>query len=272
MGLKRCENGHFYNGSKYAECPKCLAIRAKGGGDSVTMQMGGSPSSMPMGGGPGAAPGGGDSMTAPIASQDGRTAPMQMGGGLGAGEDSVTVAMPRAQQEDSVTVPLAHMPAPGYPEPPGRGNAHDTSLQAAVRKAAGTDDDGKTVSFYQSKKGVEPVVGWLVCVEGDDFGASFTLKAGRNFIGRSETMDVVLHGDSSISRERHAIIVYEPKRREFIAQAGESRELFYLNEEVVLNPVRINQYDIITVGNTKLMFFPCCGENFSWDDIENDAE
>ena len=85
-------------------------------------------------------------------------------------------------------------------------------------------------------------------------------------------MDVVLHGDNSISRERHAIVLYEPKRREFIAQAGESRELFYLNDEVVLNPVRLKQYDILTIGNTRLMFFPCCGENFSWDDLDQDEK
>ena len=98
------------------------------------------------------------------------------------------------------------------------------------------------------------------------------MKSGRNFIGRASHMDIVLRGDNSISREKHAIILYEPKRREFIAQAGESRELFYLNDEVVLNPVRLKQHDILTIGNTRLMFFPCCGENFSWDDFKKDEE
>ena len=46
--------------------------------------------------------------------------------------------------------------------------------------------------------------------------------------------------------------------------------MFYLNEEVVLNPVRLKQHDILTIGNTRLMFFPCCGEDFSWDDFKKE--
>ncbi len=173
---------------------------------------------------------------------------IDMGAGVGQ-EDSVTVPV-SAYQEDSVTVPLRQ------------------AAQEAIKSAAEQEEDGKTVSFYQSKRGIDPVAGWLVCIEGEDFGGSFTIKSGRNFVGRSADMDIVLHGDNSISRVKHAVILYEPRRREFIAQAGESRELFYLNDEVVLNPVRLKQHDILTIGNTRLMFFPCCGEKFSWDDYQ----
>lgn len=155
-------------------------------------------------------------------------------------------------------------------------NQDKGSLRDAVNKAVSvnkaSEDDVRTISFFTTKTGVNPVVGWLVCIEGADFGKSFVIKCGGNFIGRAEHMDVVLQGDQSISREKHAIILYEPKRREFIAQAGESRELFYLNDEVVLNPVRLKQHDILTIGNTRLMFFPCCGEHFSWDDYKKDEE
>lgn len=129
-------------------------------------------------------------------------------------------------------------------------------------------DNEKTIGVYRTR--IDPVAGWLVCIDGEDFGDSFKIKAGKNFVGRDANMDIVLHGDNRISRERHAAILYEPKRREFIAQAGESRELFYLNDEAVLNPVRIKKYDILTIGNTRLMFFPCCDEKFNWDDYKRD--
>lgn len=80
-------------------------------------------------------------------------------------------------------------------------------------------------------------------------------------------MDIVI-SDSSVSREKHAVILYEPKKREFLAQPGESRELFYLNNEVVLNFEKLKAYDVIQVGNTKLMFMPFCSETFCWDDLE----
>ena len=107
---------------------------------------------------------------------------------------------------------------------------------------------------------------WLVEITGEEAGTSFELRTGKNFIGRGEKMDVVLKGDKSVSRERHAIILYEPKLRQFMVQPGESRELFYLNGNVVLNTEIVKAYDRINIGATELMFVPFCGENFSWDD------
>ncbi len=119
-------------------------------------------------------------------------------------------------------------------------------------------------------KGRSPVVGWLVCIKGSDYGMGFPLKAGKNFIGRSRDMDVVLAADQTVSRERHGIIIYEPHSRMFIAQPGESRELFYLNDEVVLNNEKLKAYDILAFGNSKLMLVPCCNEHFSWDELEKE--
>ena len=98
-------------------------------------------------------------------------------------------------------------------------------------------------------------------------GKAFELKNGKNFIGRSHNMDIVLQGDANVSRERHAIVTYEPKGRIFFAQPGESRELFYVNGQVVLMNVELHDRDVLNVGNTKLMFVPFCGPDFSWDDL-----
>lgn len=254
MHLMRCEHGHFYDGDKYPQCPHCVY---QGMGQDMPMAGYGQEDSVTV---PGAGYGKPDSVTVP---------------GAGYQEDSVTVPV-TAYQEDSVTVPVAAyqkepaaVPSPAYQQTPPQVNGPlRQAVQEAMNSAIDPDEDGKTVSFYQAKRGIDPVAGWLVCIEGEDFGGSFTIKSGRNFVGRSTEMDIVLRGDNSISRYKHAVILYEPKRREFIAQAGESRELFYLNDEVVLNPVKLKQYDILTIGGTRLMFFPCCGENFSWDDFK----
>lgn len=72
-------------------------------------------------------------------------------------------------------------------------------------------DDEVTVAYYSNTIQTNPVVGWLVCTKGAGFGESHSLKSGRNFVGRDSSMDVVLSGDKSISRNKHAIIVYDPK-------------------------------------------------------------
>src|ERR1700674_3634784 len=49
---------------------------------------------------------------------------------------------------------------------------------------------GKTVGLKPKELGFDPVVGWLVCIEGPDMGSSYKLFMGKNSIGRSEQMKV----------------------------------------------------------------------------------
>lgn len=134
------------------------------------------------------------------------------------------------------------------------------------------DDDVPTRRYYEEAIATpvkaEPVVGWLVCTKGEYFGQSFTLKSGRNFIGRGRDMDICLEGERSVSRDRHAVIVYEPKERMFLAQAGDARELFYVNDDVVLDHVVLKANDIISLGKVDLMIIPCCTKEFAWEDLE----
>ena len=109
----------------------------------------------------------------------------------------------------------------------------------------------------------------MVGLTGEIAGKSFELKTGKNFIGRGNNMDVVIPGDKSVSRNKHAIILFEPKNKLFMVQPGESRELFYLNGNVVLNTEKVQAYDEITIGNSELLFIPLCGEQFSWDERGN---
>lgn len=134
-----------------------------------------------------------------------------------------------------------------------------------------TDDIVHTIGYFGEVE-TEPVVGWLVAIEGAHQGMDFKLKTGRNFIGRSTDMDVALTGDASISRDRHAIILYEPKGNVFLVQPGDAKELFYLNEKVVLAAVEINAYDVLSLGNSKLLFIPCCSDKFNWDSVKKKEE
>ncbi len=133
-------------------------------------------------------------------------------------------------------------------------------------------DDQQTIGLFQKKIGMEPVVGWLICTKGKHFGEDFRLKSGKNFIGRSDRMDIALTGEASVSREKHAIIVFEPKRCMFLAQPGDSKELFYLNDEVVLSPIQLKKNDLLQVGEAVLMFIPCCDDAFNWETEQNEQK
>ena len=109
-----------------------------------------------------------------------------------------------------------------------------------------------------------PVVGWLVCTDGVNKGTDYRLHQGRNFVGRSPEMDVCILGDNTVSRSSHAIVVYDPRSNVYLAQPGSSKELFYVNDKLVLNPVELKTMDLLNIGDTKLMFVPLCGEQFHW--------
>ena len=194
--------------------------------------------------------------------------------------DNVTVPVMRSPVNEDVTVAMSHSapvteaishasapaPAPDIPVPVKTGSLQD-AVNAASSGAvnAPVENSEKTVGFFSSAIGSEPVVGWLVCTEGEHFGEDFRLKSGRNFIGRAPGMDVSITKDGTVSRERHTAIVYEPKANIFIVQPGDSKELSYLNGNVVLSPLEIRVNDRLTVGQTELMFIPCCSGEFKWD-------
>lgn len=133
------------------------------------------------------------------------------------------------------------------------------------------DDSNKTIGYF-GDLGNEPTVGWLVAISGAHFGEDFKLKTGKNFIGRGTDMDVALTGDGTVSRNKHAIILYEPKSNSFIVQPGDAKELFYLNDNVVLASTEIKAYDQISLGETKLLFIPCCSDKFNWDSVKKEEE
>lgn len=150
----------------------------------------------------------------------------------------------------------AQTAAPAAPSPA------QSPLKSAIQSA---DSMPKTVAYYNLPSESEPVVGWLVCIKGDYLGESFSLKSGRNNIGRAGNMDIVLAKDGRVSRDRHAAVVYEPNRREFLVQSGESSGLTYVNGELLMGFKPFAEGDKLSVGGCEFLFKPLCSEKFSWD-------
>jgi hypothetical protein len=119
-----------------------------------------------------------------------------------------------------------------------------------------------------------PVVGWLVVVQGAGQGISLPLGNGANTLGRSSHQRVMLDfGDTQISRDNHAVITYDPKGRRFYLQNGSGVNLTYLQTDAgslpVLSPVVLESGQHIQLGNTTLKFVALCGSGFGWDDTSS---
>jgi len=113
--------------------------------------------------------------------------------------------------------------------------------------------------------GMDPVVGWLVCIEGEERGRDYRIHSDYNYIGRGGNMDVCVRGDDKISRDSHAVLVYDTHDKIFYFKKGpDGRGVVRLNGKAVMDVQELKAYDTIQLGNTKLIFVPLCGEGFDW--------
>lgn len=127
------------------------------------------------------------------------------------------------------------------------------------------EDDDRTTAYWVKDVKIEPVVGWLTCIYGSEKGKDYRIVSERNFIGRSEEMDIRIEGDMSISRKNHCSITYNPKQRIFILAPGEGNGLVYVNNEALYIPKQLETYDLLEIGESKFIFVNLCGQNFDWD-------
>ena len=281
MNVIQCVNGHFYDGQKYDFCPHCGATAKKDGGEpNVPIFKNEAKSKNSIFGK--------RKKTAAKSKTPSET--------YGVFDDVEEHASPSVydipkespiKEEAFVPNTSENIESPTRKEQSRRvhfesnkteseivfGNTVPTTENQRAIESIG-DNDGKTFGFFhieddaseESSNSVsEPVVGWIVCVRGKHLGESFNVFAGRNSIGRGNNNLIVISKDPQISREKHAFITYEPKKRVFYIASGDSSGLTYLNEEMVDSSVQLNYLDTIEMGKSQFVFVPLCGEKFSWD-------
>ncbi len=122
----------------------------------------------------------------------------------------------------------------------------------------------KTVGVFVKKTGLDPIVGWLVCVEGHDKGCDYRLCAKTNTIGRGEDMDVRIKGDDTISSNIHAKIDYDMLNNAFYLLPANNKNTIYVNNAPLYAAQRLNPYDRLRFGQSDLVFVPFCCDMFTW--------
>lgn len=150
-------------------------------------------------------------------------------------------------------------------EPPTAG-APSAATTGAAPRAKPPPAEGVTIGVYDKRQRFDPVVGWLICIEGAERGRDYRIYSDRNFIGRGEGMRICIKGDDTISRERHSEINFDARHQTFYIAPGDGRGNTYLNDRPVLQAQALQPWDIIEIGETKLVFVPLCGPVFNWTD------
>jgi len=123
----------------------------------------------------------------------------------------------------------------------------------------------KVVTKYIEEP-AEPFVGWLVCIKGPAQCKTYKINAGRNSVGRDDSNHIIIRDDMRISRSKHCWVTYEPKKRIFFIQPGDSSGLTYVNDDFITENRTLVAGDKIELGDSLFMLVPLCGESFSWEE------
>jgi hypothetical protein len=116
-------------------------------------------------------------------------------------------------------------------------------------------------------------VGWIVVVKGPGRGASFCLYNGLSQIGRGSDQAVCLDfGDTSISRENHAVVAYDSEQKRHFLGHGGKANIVRLNDMPVLSTEVLSHGDQIRIGETTLRFVALCGDGFDWSMTATDDD
>ncbi len=123
-----------------------------------------------------------------------------------------------------------------------------------------------TIAIGINDKGILPVTGWLICLEGEKRGADFKICGEQTTIGRGAGNNIQLDFDAKISSGANAIIAYDRRNNKFFIYQKENRNNIYVNGSLLLVPVEIHDYDVIEMGETKMLFRSLCNDKFVWED------
>lgn len=260
MQYVSCGKGHYYNPEEHTSCPQCAReITAQGGGFSIG-------ATEPIGGYQDGSLG----ATEPVNGyQVGGFTPTEPVNGCQSGGLAPTEPANAPQGMGSYT---PTEPVNGWHS----GGAATQKIHSTQESVAGhvqgydyttfVGPEFTSSSFQQAR--IQPVVGWLVCVEGAAKGRDFRIHSQYNYIGRARHMDICIEGDSTISSERAAVLAYDDLQNLFSFAPVQGRNLVRVNGKAVLTAVELQAYDKLTIGKSVFLFIPLCGERFNWNEQE----
>ena len=137
-------------------------------------------------------------------------------------------------------------------------------MEQAAPKTKIFGGSAEELKYYQ-----EPVVGWLVVVGGPGIGAYRPIYMGSNTIGSDPGQRIPIDfGDEYISKEEQAYIRYDADDRQFLFIPNLAKtNVVSIDNVKPTSAVRLMPYDIISMGDTQLVFIPFCGDEFDWTDL-----
>ena len=128
-------------------------------------------------------------------------------------------------------------------------------------------DPNATVALTESDMDYLPRIharAFLVCIDGPMTGASFVFQENRAIIGRQKNYEIALFRDNTVSRSPHAILSYVKENYRYTVSQGDPEKRVSVNGTFINEETELKMYDVIGIGQTRMLFMPVCSEKFAW--------
>lgn len=135
-------------------------------------------------------------------------------------------------------------PAPGpAPQNKKRATAFDPAdpFKPGASRPSGASDEK-----YAGRR----VVGWMISFDRNADGSVFTLREGRNVLGRDPAEADVAVGDDDMVSSRHSVIAIRQGKARL--SDDRSQNGTFLNEEDVFEWTELKDGDVVRIGRTRL--------------------
>lgn len=252
MNIQMCDNEHFYDADAHAECPACkrpaeenlfpktgIVTDFPATGSYMEKQAEDTTEGFPK--------------TGPVSDaleEFPKTGPVSDA----SGEFPRTAPVSGTSQEIPKTAPIRNV-SQEFPK--------TTPLKAGgMFPKTVPVGEGAQKTFFAGRN---PVLGWLVCVQGGKEGKDFRLTQETNYIGRATSNDVCIDFDETISRDTTITITYVKQTRVFRLNTEQSRNPVTVNGSPVLTELYLRDRDVISVGGTCLKLVCFCNASFAWE-------
>lgn len=124
-----------------------------------------------------------------------------------------------------------------------------------------TKEEQAELTYIEEKNWV---CGWLVCVQGPNKGHDYKIVDGKNFIGSVSSMDIQIVGDKRIEKKNHAVIMYDSLQKKVLLLPSDSRGMVYWQGQAIFEPIALEPFNVIELGESAFRYVPFCGPDFDW--------
>ncbi|MBQ6270157.1 MAG: hypothetical protein IJK65_00385 [Clostridiales bacterium] len=180
-------------------------------------------------------------------------------------ETSVSEAAPQISVSETVSETPASEAVPDFPSTEPAEIPVDAP--SPVIEEPKPSDPNATVALTESDMDFIPRVharAFLVGIDGPMTGASYVFQESRAVIGRQKNYEISLYRDNSVSRSPHAILTYNKDALRYAVAPGDADKKVSVNGAFIEGETELKLYDVIGVGQSRLLFIPVCSEKFAW--------